>query len=135
MFALAISCLTISNLPSFMDLTLQVPIHYCSLQHQVLLSSPDTSTTERCFLFGPVASFILGLLVILLHSSPVTICSFRPGDLTFWCYIFLAFYTVHEVLTGSILGWFAIPSFSGSCFVRTLCCDPSILGGPTWHGS
>ena len=35
----------------------------------------------------------------------------------------------------STLGWFAIPSSSGSRFVRTLCCEPSILGGPTWHGS
>ena len=32
MFTLAISCLTSSNLPWFMDLTFQVPIQYCSLQ-------------------------------------------------------------------------------------------------------
>ena len=47
----------------------------------------------------------------------------------------LAFYTVHEVLTASILGWFAIPSSNGSRFVRTVRYDPSVLGGPTWHGS
>ena len=35
----------------------------------------------------------------------------------------------------SILGWFAISSSSVSYFVRTLCYDPSILGGPAWHGS
>ena len=33
MFTLAISCLTTSNLPWFMDLTFQVPMQYCSLQH------------------------------------------------------------------------------------------------------
>ena len=32
-FILAISCLTTSNLPWFMDLTFQVPVQYCSLQH------------------------------------------------------------------------------------------------------
>ena len=32
-FTLAISCLTTSNLPWFMDLTFQVPMQYCSLQH------------------------------------------------------------------------------------------------------
>ena len=39
----------------------------------------------------------------------------------------MAFYTVHEVLTTSTLGWFAIPSSSGSRLVRTLCYDPSVL--------
>ena len=31
--------------------------------------------------------------------------------------------------------WFSIPFSSGPCFVRTLHHDPSILGGPTQHGS
>ena len=66
MFTLAISCLTMSNLPWFVDLTFQVSIQYCSIQHQALL--PDTSTTEHHFHFGPVSSFYLELF---LHSSPV----------------------------------------------------------------
>ena len=36
MFTLAISWLTTSNLPWFMDLTFQVPMHYCSVQHQTI---------------------------------------------------------------------------------------------------
>ena len=32
-----------------MDLTFQVPMHYCSLQHQTLLLSPVTSTAGYCF--------------------------------------------------------------------------------------
>ncbi|XP_055260714.1 meiotic nuclear division protein 1 homolog isoform X3 [Moschus berezovskii] len=40
------ACLTTSNLPRFMDLTFQVPMQYCSLQHRTLLLSPVTSTTE-----------------------------------------------------------------------------------------
>ena len=79
----------------------------------MLLSSPDTSITEHSVCFGPAihsgASFILGLLVILLQSSPVAYWTL--GGLIFW-----AFYTTHEVLTANILGWFAIPSSSGSYF-------------------
>ena len=79
MFTLAISYLTTSNLPSFMDLTFQVPMWYCSLQHRTLLLPPDTSTAEHCFHFGPAASFFLELLVIAFCSSPVTY--WTPSDL------------------------------------------------------
>ena len=67
-FTLAISCLTTSNLPWFMDLTFQVPMQYCSLQHQTLLLSPVTSTIGCCFCFGSIPSFFLKLF---LHWSPV----------------------------------------------------------------
>ena len=68
MFTLAISCLTTSYLPWFMDLTFPVPMQYCSLQHRTLLPSPVTSTTGWCFCFGSVSSFSLKLF---LHSFPV----------------------------------------------------------------
>ena len=68
MFILAISCLTTSNLPWFMDQTFQVPMQYCYLQHPTLLSPLDTSTDERHFHFGSAASFFLELF---LCSSPV----------------------------------------------------------------
>ena len=45
-------------------------MQYCSLQDQILLSSPDTSTTEHHFSFGPTTSFFLGLLIVP-HSFPV----------------------------------------------------------------
>ena len=67
MFTLALSCLTTSNLPWFMDLTFQVPMHYCSLQHRTLLPPPVTSTAGCCFWFGFVSSFFLELI---LHWSP-----------------------------------------------------------------
>ncbi|CAM9851899.1 unnamed protein product [Rangifer tarandus platyrhynchus] len=51
-----------------MDLTFQVPMQYCSLQHRALLSPVDTSTTESHFYFGPASSFFLELF---LHSSLV----------------------------------------------------------------
>ena len=62
-FTLAISCLTSSNLPWFMDLTLQFPMQYCSLQNWTLLPSPVTSTTRRCLCFGSISSFFLELLL------------------------------------------------------------------------
>ena len=67
-FTLAI-CLTTSSLPWFMDLTFQVPMKYCSLQHQTLLLSPVTSKTGYCFCFGSIPSFSLELF---LHWSPVS---------------------------------------------------------------
>ena len=67
-FTLAISCLTTSNLPRFMDLTFQVPMQYCSLQHQTLLLSPVTSTAGYCFCLSSIPSFFLELF---LHWSPV----------------------------------------------------------------
>ena len=62
----AIYCLTMSNLPWFMDLPFQVPMRYCSSQHQTLLSPPDTSTAECHFHFGTTTSFFVELLVIAL---------------------------------------------------------------------
>ena len=59
-----------------MDLTFQVPMQYCSLQHQTSLPSPVTSTTGCCFHFDSVSSFFLELF---LHWSPITY--WAPTDL------------------------------------------------------
>ena len=67
MFTLAISSVTPSSLPWFMDLTFQFPMLYCSLQHWTWLPSPVTSTTGCCFLFDSASSFFLELF---LYSSP-----------------------------------------------------------------
>ena len=76
MFTLAISCLTTSNLPWFMDLTFQVPMQYCSLQYQTSLPLPVTSTTGCCFCFGSVSSLFLELF---LPWSPLAY--WAPTDL------------------------------------------------------
>ena len=68
MFTLALSCLTTSNLPWFKDLTFQVPMQYCSLQHWTLLQSPVSFTTGCCFCFDSIPSFFLKLF---LYRSPV----------------------------------------------------------------
>jgi len=75
LFTLAISCLTTSNLPCFMDLTFQGLVQYCSLQNQTLLLSPVRSTAG-CVLLGSIPSFFLELF---LHWSPVAY--WAPTDL------------------------------------------------------
>ena len=67
-FTLAISCLTTSNLPLFLDLTFQVPMKYCSLQHQTLVLSPVPSTTECCFCFGCIPSFFHSFFPLITSS-------------------------------------------------------------------
>ena len=119
-FTLAISCLTTSNLPWFMDLTFYVPMQYCSLQHRILLPSPVTSTTGWCFCFGSL--FILSGVISPFFSSSI-LGPYQPGE----CHTFLPFHTLHEVLKARILKWFAIPFSSGPRFVRTIYNDPSVL--------
>ena len=129
-FTLAISYLTTSLiLPWFMNLTFQVPMQYCSLQHRTLFPSLVTSRTG-CFCFGSVFTFFL---VALISSS--ILGTYRPGEFLFQCPIFLPFHTVHGILKVRILKWFAIPLSSGPRFVITLHHDLSVLGGPTLHGS
>ena len=62
-----------------MDLTFHVPVQYCSLQNWMFLSPPDTSLTGGCFHFGSASSFLLELLVIVLHFSPGAY--WTPSDL------------------------------------------------------
>ena len=76
-FTLVISCLGHFHLPWFMDLTFQVPMQYCSLQHRTLLLSPVRFTAECCFCFGSVFSFFLDLF---LHWSPVVYWASRNGN-------------------------------------------------------
>ena len=132
MFTLAISCLTTSNLPWFMDLTFQVPVQYSSLQRQTLLLSPVTFTTVCGFCFCSIPSFFSGVISPLISSSMLG--TYRPGEFLFQYPIFLPFHTVHGVLKARILKWFAIPFSSGPHSVRPIHCDLPILGGPTRHG-
>ena len=103
MFILAVSYLTTSNLPWFMDLTFQVPMQYCSLQHQTLLPSPVPSTTEHCSFFGSVSSFFLELF---LHSSPVSYWApTNPGSsffnvISFYLFILFIGFSRQEYWSG-----------------------------------
>ena len=137
MFALVI-CLTTSSLPWFMDLTFQVPMQYCSLQHWTSITSHIHNWVFFLLLF--VCLFLLCLYLFILSGviSPLFSSSilgtYPLGEFIFQCPIFLPFHTVHGVLKARILKWFAIPLSSGPHSVRPLHHDLTILGGPTQHG-
>ena len=103
MFTPAISCLTTPNLPQFMDLTFQVPMQYCYLQHWSFFLSPVTPTTGYCFCFGSIPSFFLELF---LHWSPVAY--WAPTDLestsfsilSFCCFILFMGFSKQEYWSG-----------------------------------
>ena len=67
---------------------LQVPMQYCSLQHQTLFSPTDTSTTEHRFHSGLAALFFLELLVIALCSPPEA-CWTHIGSAKKFIWVFL----------------------------------------------
>ena len=81
MFTLAISYLATSNLPWFMELTFQVPMQYCSLQHWTFLSPPDISTAEHRFLLWLSCFTVSGGVHNCLSLFPSSMSdSFRPGE-------------------------------------------------------
>ena len=92
MFTLAISCLTTSNLPWFMDLTFQIPMKYCSLQHWTLL--PLLVHPQLGVVFALLYFFIISGIISPFFSSSI-LGTYWPGDFIFQCHIFLSFYTVH----------------------------------------
>ena len=95
-FTLAISCLTTSNLPWFMDLTFPVPMQYCSLQHWTLASIISPLHNWLLFLLWP-HPFILSGVISPLTSNSI-LGTYRPGEFTFQCCIFLPVHTVNEIL-------------------------------------
>ena len=111
MFTFAFPCVTTSNLPWFVDLTFQVPMQYCSLQHQTI---SITTHIHSCVLFLLwLCLFILSGVISLLFFSSI-LGTYQPGVFIFQRPIFLPFHTVHEVLKASSLKWFAIPLFGQS---------------------
>ena len=78
--------------------------------------------------------FILSRVISPLISSNI-LGTYWPGEFRFQHPILLHFHTVNGVLKARTMKWFAIPFSSVPHFVRILYQDPSILGGPTQHGS
>ena len=88
MFTLAISCLTTSNFPWFMDLAFQVPIQYCTLKPWTWLPSPVTSTARCCFCFGSISSFFLDLFLHQYLVAYRTATDLLMGSSSFVSYLF-----------------------------------------------
>ena len=132
-WTLAMSFLTTSNLPWFMDLTFQVPMQYCSLQALDLASI--TSHIHKWVLFLLwLHPFILSGVISPLISSSI-LGTYWPGEFLFQYPIILPFHTVQGVHKARILKWFAIPFSSGPHSVRPLHHDPPIWVAPqAWLG-
>ena len=67
MYTLALSCLTTSNLPWFMDLPFQVPMQYYSLQYQTLLITSHIHNWVLFLLW--LCLFILSAVISKLIST------------------------------------------------------------------
>ena len=83
-------------------------MQYCSLQHWTLLLPPDMSSTECHFLFDPATSFFSGTVsncFPLFYSS--TLNTFKPGELIFWCHVFLPFHSVYGIIQAEY--WSRLP--------------------------
>ena len=132
MFTLTISCLTTSNLPWFMDLTFQVPVHHFSLQHRSLLPSPVTSTPGYCSCFSSVFLFFLELF---LQWSPIAY--WVPTDLGSSSFSILSFCLFILFMGFSRQEYWNDLSFHSPVdhVLSELQHDPSILAGPIWNGS
>ena len=124
MFTLAISCLTTSNLPWFMNLTFWVPMQYCSLHYQTLLPSSVISTTGYCFCFGFVSSFFLELFH---HSFPVAY--WAPSDLGSSSLIVIPF-CLFTVFTG-FLRWEDLDSLPSHSPVGHILSELSTITRPS----
>ena len=120
--------------PIYLDSRPNKPGSYAMLffPYWTLLPSPSHINNWVLFLLW-LHPFILSGAVSLLFSSSIS-GIYWPGEFIFQCYIFFTFHTVHGILKARILKWFVIPFSSGPRSVRPLHHDPSVLGGPTWHG-
>ena len=87
MFILAIPCLITSDLPWFIDLTFQVPMQYCCLQHQTLLPTPQLSVVFALApsLHSEVISPLISSNILGTYQGPSSQGnSFSSGDVWMW---------------------------------------------------
>ena len=103
MLTLAISCLTTSNLPWFTDLTFQVPMQYCSLQHQDFTSITSHIHNWVLFLLWLHLSILSGVISPLISSSiwaPTNLGSSSFSILSFCLFILFMGFSRQEYWSG-----------------------------------
>ena len=125
---LAISCLAISylsNLSWFMDLTFQIPMQYCSLQHKTLLSPPDSSKTGSYFWFGSASLFFLELF---LQFPSSLLDTYQPGELIFQCQFFFFLFILLMDFSGQEF-WSGLPFPSP---INQVLLELSTMTHPSW---
>ena len=132
MFTLAISYLTTSNLPWFLDLTFLVPMQYCSLQHWHYFHHQSHPRLGVVFTLALSFHSFWTISPFFSHSLLGT---YRPGKFIFQCPIFFVFSYCSWGSQGKNTDMACHSLLTGPHFFRTLHCDLSVLGGPMWHGS
>ena len=113
-FTLSISCFTTCNVPDSwirtlihaIYLTLQVPMQYCSLQHQTLLSPPETSTTGCCFPL--LLSLFIPSGAISLPFSSSILGTYWPGEFIVQCPIFFCLFIL-SLVSSKQESWSVLP--------------------------
>ena len=126
MFNLVISCLMTSYLTWLMNLTFQVPMQYCSLQHWTLLPHSVTSTAGCCFCFDSVSSFFLELFLHwcpLAYWAPIDLGSSSVSALSFCLFILFMEFSRQEYWSGL--------SFSSP--VDHVLSELSTMAHPSWE--
>ena len=131
-FALAISCVTTSNLPWLTYLTFQVPMQYCSLQQWTLLSSQDAIIAVHYFCFDSASSFLLELFLCsssVAYWVPTNLGSSSFSVISFCLFILFMGFSRPKC-------WSGLPSPSPLDHILsdlpTMTCLSWV--GPTWHG-
>ena len=124
---LAISCLTTTNLPWFMDLTFQVPMQYCSFTASDLASFTSPIHNWVLFLLWLHAFILSGVISPLISSS--ILGTYWPGEFLFQypiilplCYSWGSQGKNTEVVCHSLLQW--------TTFCQTSPPWPNHLGWP-----
>ena len=116
-------------------------MQYCSLQHQTYFHH-QSHPQRASFLLRPSCFVLSGAISDALHFSPLaqgTLSELRGGgEQGGWSssFVVLSFCLFVQFMGSSrqeYLEWLAIPSSSGTHFVRTLHYDPLVFGGPAWH--
>ena len=134
LFTLTISCLITSNLPWFMDLTFPVPMQYCSYSTGLHFHLPSHPPLGVIFALVPsLHSFwsYFSILSPVAYWAPTNLVSSSFNVIPFCLFILFMGFSRQEY-------WSGLPFSSPVDHVLSETWpvhDPSILGGPAWHGS
>ena len=116
-----------------MDLTFQVPVQYCSLQHLDFTSITSHIRSWVMFLLWLCLFILSGVISLLFFSS--ILGTYSPEEFVFQCPVFLRFHTVHGVLRARLLKWFAIPFSSDHILSELSTMTRLSWVALQWHGS
>ena len=92
----------------------------------VILEPPNIKPLTVSIVSPSICHEVMGPDAMISIFSSSILGTYLPGEFIFQYHIFLPFHTVHGILNGRILKWFAIPFSSGPHFFRTLHHDPHL---------